>query len=351
MKPRINIYEQISLFYSYVFEHQDKVHQSHVSLYMFLINQNNRANWSEWFKLPYDLAMAGACIGSKSTYYKCLNDLQEWKLIKYKKGLNDYKAPQISIVQLSRSVPLTVPLSEPLTVPLTVPLSEQLSVLLTGNIDILITDNYKLITDNIKKWIKKELEEIGSLDYSQKEQAFDLFWDLYQNKKGKDSAYKKFMKLSENEIRAILDHVPKYVQSTPDIAYRKHPTTYLNGKHWNDEITIPNPQNKSQKPQTQLEYEKQHVNAHVYKSLRGFEQSRSISTGTLKVARHYLSQTTTVIDVHEFARLLDQIENAGGIPDTVDFGTPLWLGLRESEQNDHSGHLRLPFNDSGEFND
>lgn len=107
--------------------------------------------------------------------------------------------------------------------------------------------------------------------------------------------------------------------------------------------------NKNQKPQTQLEYEKQHINSHVYKSLRGFEQSRSISAGTLKVARHYLSQTTTVIDVHEFARLLDQIENAGGIPDTVDFGTPLWLGLRESEQNDNSGHLRLSIDGTGEF--
>ena len=110
-------------------------------------------------------------------------------------------------------------------------------------------------------------------------------------------------------------------------------------------------QNKNQKPLTQIDYEKQHINSHVYKSLRGFEQSRSISAGTLKVARHYLSQTTTVIDVHEFARLLDQIENAGGIPDTVDFGTPLWLGLRESEQNDNSGHLRLSLDGTGEFND
>ena len=112
-----------------------------------------------------------------------------------------------------------------------------------------------------------------------------------------------------------------------------------------------NPHNKNNNLQTQLDYEKQHINSHVYKSLRGFEQSRSISAGTLKVARHYLSQTTTVIDVHEFARLLDQIENAGGIPDTVDFGTPLWLGLRESEQNDNSGHLRLSFDSTGEFND
>jgi hypothetical protein len=109
--------------------------------------------------MPFDLAMAGACIGSKSTYYKCLNDLQEWGLLKYVKGKNDVKAPMISIFQLSNSEPLTVPLSEPLTVPLSGNLSEQLSVLLTGNIDILITDNYELITNNIYKWIKNELSE------------------------------------------------------------------------------------------------------------------------------------------------------------------------------------------------
>jgi hypothetical protein len=130
---------------------------------MFLLNQNNRNNWSEWFKMPYDLAMAGACIGSKSTYYKCLNELQDWELIKYIKGKNDAKAPMICILQLSNSEPLTVPLSEPLTVQPTVPLSgnlsEQLSVLLTGNIDILITSNYKLITDNIYKWVNAELKK------------------------------------------------------------------------------------------------------------------------------------------------------------------------------------------------
>lgn len=327
MKPRINIYEQISAFYSYVFEHQDKVHQSHVSLYMFLINQNNRANWSEWFKLPYDLAMAGACIGSKSTYYKCLNDLQEWKLIKYKKGLNDYKAPQISIVQLSKSVPLTVPLSEPLTVPLTVPLSEQLSVLLTGNIDILITDNYKLITDNIKKWIKKELEEIGSLDYSQKEQAFDLFWDLYQNKKGKDTAYKKFMKLSENEIRAILDHVPKYVQSTPDIAYRKHPTTYLNGKHWNDEITISNPQTPNNPTKTQKQNENEHHNAHALKHLRSFEREGDFSSRTIEIARNFCLTTTAHVNVYELIPKLEQLEERLQNADQGHSGDTLWLGF------------------------
>lgn len=147
---RINGFKQLSAFYSWVFDNQGEldIKQSHISLYCFLFNQNNRSNWSEWFKCPFDLGMMGSCIGSKTTYYKCLDDLQKWKLIKYKKGINDYKAPQISIIQLSKNEPLTVPLSEPLTV--------QLSVPLTGNIIKLITNNYELIEQRLEYWIESE---------------------------------------------------------------------------------------------------------------------------------------------------------------------------------------------------
>ena len=95
---RINGFTQIKAFYSWTFDNQDKqIKPHHISLYLFLLNQNNRANWIEWFKCPYDLAMTGSCIGSKKTYYKCLNELEEWKLIEYKRGLNEWKAPLIKL--------------------------------------------------------------------------------------------------------------------------------------------------------------------------------------------------------------------------------------------------------------
>ena len=151
---RINGFEQIKAFYSWVFNNPDKVRPTHISLYLFLWNQGNRANWVEWFKCPYDLAMQGACIGNKGTYYRCLDDLQTYKLIKYNKGLNNYKAPQIHLIKLYDNEQLTeqvtVPLSEQLTEQLTEPLTE----LLTGNIYKLVTDNYKLVNNNLDKWIK-----------------------------------------------------------------------------------------------------------------------------------------------------------------------------------------------------
>lgn len=160
----MNGFEQIKSFYSWVFNNPDKIRPTHISLYLFLINQNNRSYWVEWFKCPYDLAMQGACIGNKNTYYKCLDDLVIFKLIEYRKGINNHKAPLIKIIRLYDSEPLSgnvpVPLSEPQTEPLT--------VLLNKNIYKLITENYKLINESIVEWISesKNKEEKNPVDWS-----------------------------------------------------------------------------------------------------------------------------------------------------------------------------------------
>lgn len=96
----MNGFKQINAFYSFVFSNTSKINATHVSLYVFLWNQNNRNNWVEWFKCPFDLAMQGACIGNRNTYYKCLNDLKNWNLIDYQPGINGYKAPTIKLIQL-----------------------------------------------------------------------------------------------------------------------------------------------------------------------------------------------------------------------------------------------------------
>jgi len=150
----MNGFEQIKAFYSWVFNNPDKIRPTHISLYLFLWNQANRANWVEWFKCPYDLAMQGACIGNKGTYYRCLDDLKEFGLIDYKKGINNFKAPLVHLIQLYNSGQLTeqvnVPLSEPQTVPLSVPQCEPQHV----PIYKLITNNLKPITENFPDFEK-----------------------------------------------------------------------------------------------------------------------------------------------------------------------------------------------------
>ncbi len=156
---RINGFEQIKAFYSWVFNNADKrITPQHISLYLFLVNQNNRNNWVEWFKCPFDLGMAGSCIGNKKTYYKCLDDLQEWGMLEYEKGVNNWKAPLIKLEVLNRTASdtATVPSSEPQPTPLDIPLPTPLD-----------THIYKQVTSNdkpktskppVERDIEKELE-------------------------------------------------------------------------------------------------------------------------------------------------------------------------------------------------
>lgn len=154
----MNGFEQIKGFYSWVFNNPERIRPTHISLYLFLWNQANRANWVEWFKCPYDLAMQGACIGNKGTYYRCLDDLKLFELIDYKKGINNFKAPLVHLIQLYDNEQLTehvtVPLSEPQTVPLYVPQCEPQHV----PIYKLITSNLKPITENLPEFEKFILE-------------------------------------------------------------------------------------------------------------------------------------------------------------------------------------------------
>jgi hypothetical protein len=91
---------------------------------------------------------------------------------------------------------------------------------------------------------QSKVKEIKPKENKEKESKlilFDSWWNLYEKKVGKDKAQPKWLTLSMDEINVCLEVVSKYVLSTPDKQFRKDPTTYLNGKHWNDEIIIKQP--------------------------------------------------------------------------------------------------------------
>jgi hypothetical protein len=69
---------------------------------------------------------------------------------------------------------------------------------------------------------------------------FEDWWLWYDYKISKDKAKKAWDKLNEQEKHLALEKVAKYVESTPDKSFRKHPTTYLNQKSFNDEIITRN---------------------------------------------------------------------------------------------------------------
>lgn len=73
---------------------------------------------------------------------------------------------------------------------------------------------------------------------------FEAWWDLYDRKVGhKGKLEKKWGKLSDKEREAAMEHTPRYVKSTPNKTFRKHPATYLNNQSFYDEIIEPSPKN------------------------------------------------------------------------------------------------------------
>ena len=98
---------------------------------------------------------------------------------------------------------------------------------------------------------KKRKENISKVKLSKVtivDDKFDDWWLWYDNKKNKDKAQTIWNTLTEQEKNIALQCVKDYVESTPDKQYRKHPTTYLNQKSFNDEITIRNTSNQRTTP-------------------------------------------------------------------------------------------------------
>lgn len=66
--------------------------------------------------------------------------------------------------------------------------------------------------------------------------TFKEFWDAYGKKVDRPKCLKRWGKIPQVEREKIMLHVEQYVASTPDIQYRKNPSTYLNNESWNNEI-------------------------------------------------------------------------------------------------------------------
>lgn len=106
-----------------------------------------------------------------------------------------------------------------------------------------IADAKRLLEDNGYTVIPPEQTEIRTADF------YD-FWEAYQKKVDRNRCMKIWAKMSPNDKKACIDAVPLYVESTPDIAYRKNPSTYLNNRSWENEIIIRD--NKQQQRQQRL---------------------------------------------------------------------------------------------------
>lgn len=74
--------------------------------------------------------------------------------------------------------------------------------------------------------------------------AFELFWKIYPRKINKKKAEEKFLKVCKNEetFNKIIEAVKLQTKTAQwkDVQYIPHPTTWLNGERWNDEVNVKN---------------------------------------------------------------------------------------------------------------
>lgn len=80
------------------------------------------------------------------------------------------------------------------------------------------------------------IEEEEESKEEKRNKSFHIFWNIYDKKIDTKKCKDKFEKLTESERLLILDVVQAYVNSKPDVQFRKNPLTWLNGKCWNDEL-------------------------------------------------------------------------------------------------------------------
>jgi hypothetical protein len=87
---------------------------------------------------------------------------------------------------------------------------------------------------------------------------FEIAWTAYGKKGNRQNSLNQWNKLNKTDRDAIIEKIPAYVASRPDMQYRKGFESWINPKtrHWEDEIVKQQSQSKPvfQKPACQQDY-------------------------------------------------------------------------------------------------
>ncbi len=102
----MNGYEFSRAWFDFSFNNPNKVKPVHTAIYFFAIERCNRLGWKEAFGFPTDLAMEALGIRNYKTYIRALQDLVDWKFIKWiQKSRNQYSANVIALVKNTTAPP------------------------------------------------------------------------------------------------------------------------------------------------------------------------------------------------------------------------------------------------------
>lgn len=91
----------------------------------------------------------------------------------------------------------------------------------------------------------KACETYDNVQYAEvmEQYPFETFWNAYNKMRNRGECEFIWQRLSNTDKANIMQHVTKYIASTPNKKYRKDPVTYLKNRSWEDEIITDTPQN------------------------------------------------------------------------------------------------------------
>ncbi|MDT0651947.1 hypothetical protein, partial [Autumnicola edwardsiae] len=81
----------------------DRLNPTHISLYMALFQEWNSSRFADEFFVNRRELMRVAKIGSKSTYHRCVTDLDSWEYLFYFPSNNPYKGSKIKMAIIETS--------------------------------------------------------------------------------------------------------------------------------------------------------------------------------------------------------------------------------------------------------
>ena len=81
------------------------------------------------------------------------------------------------------------------------------------------------------------IEELKKLRTKERSDSFEKFWEAYDYKKSKGQAEKSWRKIPYMLYGKIIEAARKARAANPNKEYMQHPSTWLNAKGWEDDIS------------------------------------------------------------------------------------------------------------------
>ena len=91
-------------------------------------------------------------------------------------------------------------------------------------------DSYAIKESKVKESKGNISKDINKID-------FDIFWSAYKKKIDRPKCEAKWKKLTLEDQKAIIEYIPKYLETIKEKRFQKHPATFLNNRSWENEIT------------------------------------------------------------------------------------------------------------------